>query len=32
MLYNTDVPVNATKEEVEDYFNRNPQIMKTVLS
>lgn len=32
MLYNSDVPVNATKEEVEDYFKRNPQIMKKVLS
>jgi len=32
MLYNTDVPVNATKEQVEDYFKRNPQIMEKVLS
>lgn len=32
MLYNTDVPFNATKVEVESYFNSNPEIMREVLS
>jgi hypothetical protein len=31
LLYNTDVPINATKAEVEDYFAQNPQMMEKVL-